>query len=127
MTAALRNLRLTRTQWVDGTSTLEALGVLDPFFRDHPNWDLPRQMMEVAETSQLAFPRVPTAELAIYTMLYVAKLPETDVARALGVAPGEAYQRASRFRLQLDADPALSGYVTQYVERVVASFMPNRL
>ena len=121
LSGALKRLRLAGGGWLDAGAVLRACGLLDPFFADNPGWDLKSLVARLAERHRVRFGRVLPADLAIYTMLRVACLAESDVARAMGVEPSAAYLRASRFAAELAADPMVATYVERFVEIVVES------
>lgn len=93
---ALKRLRLADERWLDSASVVRALGVLNPYFADHGNWDLRESVLE------LVYHRCRTEwnrDLALYIMLNVAHLPEAEVASFMELEPGTAFSRANRFRL----------------------------
>lgn len=117
---ALKRLRMAGPNWMDADQTLRALGILDPFFTDNGSWDLKHKILRVAEGSKAQFTRSIHIDLALYTMLQ-AGLGEADVARAAKLSPAEVYQRAGRFRKQMETCDITPGYVGQFVELVVGS------
>lgn len=121
LAGALKRLRLSGTTWLDARSTLRACGLLDPFFADNSAWDLKMRILKIAEQSRPQFSRVNATDLALYTMLHEAGLSEADVARSAGIQPADAYQRASRFQKQAEADEATAAYVRQFVDVVVGT------
>jgi len=121
LSGALKRLRLSGASWLDASATLRACGLLDPFFSDNPGWDLKLKITRLAERNHARFGRVIPTDLAIYTMLREAALGEADVARALDIEPSAAYLRASRFALDVEADPIAATYVQRFVELVVES------
>jgi len=118
---ALKRLRISGSSWLDAGETLRALGLLDPFFADNSSWDLKLKILKIAEHSRSQFARATPLDLAIYTMLHQACLGEVDVARAAGINPSDAYQRASRFQKQIHSCETTAGYVRQFSELVVTS------
>lgn len=121
LSGALKRLRLSGSAWLDSSATLRACGLLDPFFADNPAWDLKGGIGRLAERNRTRFGRVLPADLAIYTMLRVADLAESDVARAQGIEPSAAYLRATRFASEVSADPVVATYLQRFVEIVVES------
>ena len=123
LSGALKRLRLAGSSWTDSTSILRACGLLDPFFADNPAWDLKGVVARLAEKNRVRFGRVLPADLAIYTMLRVAGLAESDVARALGIEPSAAYLRASRLAVEIGEDAVAATYVERFSELVVESLV----
>lgn len=121
LSGALKRLRLSGASWLDSSATLRACGLLDPFFSDNPGWDLKLKIARLAERNSARFGRVLPTDLAIYTMLREAALGEADVARALEIEPSAAYLRATRFAMEVEADPIAATYVERFVELVVES------
>ncbi|RYG32575.1 hypothetical protein EON81_20325 [bacterium] len=119
LSGALKRLRLSGAEWLDSPATLRAVGLLDPFFADNSAWDLKDRVLKAAEVAHPRFGRVVAADLALYTLLHEARLNELDVARAAKTAPADAYQRAARFRAQIESDPGASAYVRQFIDVVV--------
>jgi hypothetical protein len=119
LAGALKRLRLSQPAWLDSRSTLRACGLLEPFFADNSAWDLRMRIHRQAEVSRAQFGRVQWSDLAVYTMLKEACLPEAAVARYMGMEPAEAYLRAVRFAKEVQEDPVIAGYVCQFVEQVV--------
>lgn len=121
LAGALKRLRLAGAQWLDAEDTLRALGILDLCFVDNCGWDLKIKILKIADASKTQFAKVAALDLALYVMLHKANLGESDVARALGITPAAAYQRASRFQEQASACDATVAYVRQFIELVVSS------
>lgn len=121
LSGALKRLRLSGATWLDSADTLRALGLLDPFFADNSSWDLKMKILKVAEGSKAQFNRAAPLDIALYTMLRQAGLGEADVARAAGINPADAYQRAARFQNQMETCEVTYAYVRQFIELVVGS------
>jgi hypothetical protein len=121
LSGALKRLRLSGPIWLDSHSTLQACGLLDPFFADSPDWDLKLKILKVADANRLMFPKAAITDLALVVMLHEAGLAEADVARCLGISPADAYLRATRFKKHTQTDAATRGYVNQLVDLVVDS------
>jgi len=121
LSGALKRLRSQNDSWLDADATLRALGLMDPFFADNSSWDLKIKILRIADQAKSQFPRVNHQDLAIYTMLHIAGLGEADVARAAGVKPAAAFQRAARFQEQAAKCDTTPAYVRQFVELVVSS------
>jgi energy-coupling factor transporter ATP-binding protein EcfA2 len=123
LSGALNRLRQGGTVWLDSASTLRACGILSPYFPEDSGWDLEHRILRIAEGHRHLFPRVNSTDLALYVMLHSAMLYEAHVARAAGLGATEAYVRAERYRTMADQEPALQGYVTQFVDLVVESLV----
>lgn len=121
LSGALKRLRLSGGTWMDTSSTLRALGVLEPFFADNSGWDLKMKILKLADRNRAQFGRHNPTDLAIYTMLREAGLAEADIARTANMTPAEVYQRASRFQKQLDVCEVTRANVAQFVELIVGS------
>lgn len=121
LSGALKRLRLSGVQWMDAGATVRALGLLEPFFADNSGWDLKMRILRIAEQNRARFSRVTPLDLALYTMLREAHLAEADVARAVGLTPADAYQRACRFQKQMESCEVTSLNVRQFFELVVDS------
>jgi len=121
LSGALKRLRHLNDSWLDADATLSALGLLDPFFADNSSWDLKIKILRIADQARAQFPRVNHQDLAIYAMLHKAGLAEAEVARAAGVKPAAAFQRAARFQEQAAKCDITPAYVRQFVELVVSS------
>jgi len=121
LAGALKRLRLSRSTWLDTGSTLQALGLLEPFFADNSGWDLKMRILRLAESSRARFGKVNPLDLALYTMLREAGLAESDVARAAAISNADVYQRTMRFQKQLETCEVTAANVRQFVELVVGS------
>jgi energy-coupling factor transporter ATP-binding protein EcfA2 len=97
LVGALKRLRLHQKQWTDPSMTLRACGVLNPFFSDNSSWDLREHISisseEFHEDVDLGLRR----HLALFTMLRVAHLGESDVAQYFEMEPAAAYNAAIKF------------------------------
>ncbi len=120
LSGALKRLRLSGEEWEDTKSTLRACGVLNPFFSDNPHWELQHKIIQTAAETPGASEEM-ARDLALYTMMCVAGLPETEVARWAGVEPSTAYSRTVQFRKQLPSSPHASAGVRHVIETVVQS------
>lgn len=121
LSGALKRLRLSGATWMDPSATLQACGLLDPFFADNPDWDLKLKILKVVEGNKALFPNVSSLDLALVLMLHEAGLAEVDVARCLGVSPKDAYLRANHLRQRACADAAVHSHIRHSVELVVES------
>lgn len=121
LSGALKRLRLFGVNWLDTPSTLRALGILEPFFRDNSSWDLKHRILRLAERNRAQFGKVNWLDLALYAMQHEAGLCEGDVARAANLSNGEVYQRTLRFQQQVEACDETAAYAMQFVELVVSS------
>ncbi len=121
MSGALKRLRLSGTNWLDSSSSLRALGLLDPFFSDNGSWDLKLKILRVAESAAPQFSKVCVADLTLYTLLHEAGLSEVDVARVMGIEPSEAYLRATRFRAEIQTSESSRAAMRQFIELVLES------
>ncbi len=117
---ALKRLRLSGDEWSDHRSTLRACGVLNPFFSDNPHWDLQHQIIRAASDVPNASAEL-ARDLALYTMMCVAGLPEADVARWAGVEPSTAYSRTLQFRKHLPQCPESKACLRQVIDTVISS------
>jgi hypothetical protein len=115
LSGALKRLRLSGEDWTDSRGVLEALGVLNPFFSDNPDWDLLHRIFRSAR--ELNLPN----EYALYAMMCIANLPETNVARWADVEPAEAFAITKQFRRKISGNQAANELVSRLVDRVVAS------
>jgi chromosomal replication initiation ATPase DnaA len=120
LSGALKRLRLSGELWSDTRSTLRACGVLNPFFSDNPEWDLQHKIIQTASQTP-AIQEELSKDLALYTMMCVAGLPETEVARWAGVEPATAYSRTGKFRKSLSSNEAANACLRQIVESIVSS------
>ena len=115
LSGALKRLRLGGEDWTDHRGALEALGVLNPFFSDNPDWDLLHRIHRAS--IELGFPK----EYALYAMMCIANVPETNVARWADVEPAEAFAVTKQFRCQISGNPMANERISILVERVVLS------
>lgn len=115
---ALKRLQLQQSTWLSPKMTLQACGVLNPFFADNSSWDLREHILEVAEKSTPG-DRELKQELALYTMLKVALLAESDVARYFEVEPAHVYARAVAFERRLKEGDPSTKQLHQFIEQVV--------
>ncbi|MEZ0326618.1 MAG: DnaA/Hda family protein [Fimbriimonas sp.] len=120
LSGALKRLRLTGEDWISSRATLRACGVLNAFFSDNPEWDLQHKIIKTAAESPVLCPEL-RQDLALYTMMCVAGLPETEVARWAGVEPSTAYSRTMEFRKRLPSCNDASAGVAYVVDSVVSS------
>lgn len=119
LAGALKRLRLAGLVWEDTSATLRACGILEPFFADNADWDLKLRILKVAEQQRAHFPNLQVNDLAIYTMLKVASLSESGVARTMSLSPADVYLRSRRFAKQAEENPAFAALVRQFVSNVV--------
>lgn len=117
---ALQILRISGVEWVQPKSTLRACGLLQPFLADNPGWDLCYRVRRLSEQSRALFPRVLSTDLAIVALLHEAELPESKVADAFEMGPGEVYLRASSFAREVQASPEIALYLDRFCELVVS-------
>jgi hypothetical protein len=119
LSGALKRLRLSGENWTDSESTLRACGVLNPFFSDNPEWDLQHKIIMVAEDCSPC-PEM-QKDLALFAMMSVANLAETDVARWAGIEPSAAYGRTHEFKKKLDQCEDAGECLGKLVVKVVTS------
>ncbi len=123
---ALRRLRARGAVWLDGVSTLRACGLLNPFFVGDANWDLRDAIHDVARSLSVPGERgMDERDLAVCGMLHFAELSETDVARYLGMHPGEAYHRALAAGNRLRALDDGGLWERRFVEKVLEGVVGN--
>jgi hypothetical protein len=120
LSGALKRLRLGGEDWTDHRGALEALGVLNPFFSDNPEWDLQHRIFRASTEMKLP------PEYALYAMMCIANLPETNVARWADVEPAEAFVMTKHFRRKISGNSAANVLVSNLVERVVFSLAAEK-
>lgn len=113
---ALKRLRLSHATWVGDHRTLEACGVLGPFFEEGSAWDLRDHIVETAERAESSCCK---QGLIAHTMLRVALLPEAEVAGYLQIEQSEAYGRALRFGKQRGGCELTARETEHFVREVV--------
>lgn len=121
LSGALKRLKLHGKIWSDEVQTLHACGLLDPFFVDSSDWDLAEHVLRTAEYPEFRKTKVNQRDMAIYTLLKVAELPEAKVARTFGVQPAEAFYTANRFEEMLSQNQEAQGVQSEFIGRVVAT------
>jgi len=121
LSGALKRLRLSGGAWMDSSATLQACGLLDPFFADNPDWDLKLKILKVVENNKTLFPNLSSLDLALVVMLHEAGLAEVDVARCLGISPKDAYLRANHLRQRAATDSEIHDHIAYLVDLVVES------
>lgn len=122
LSGALKRLRLSGTiSWLETRDVLRALGHLEPFFADNSGWDLKMWIMKTAEKNRAHFSKVTPLDLALYTMLREAELPEADVCRVSGLSAQAVYQRTQMLQLQIQGCDITSTNIHQFVEWVVSA------
>jgi hypothetical protein len=121
LAGATKRLRLAGSHWLDTKATLRACGLLDPFFADNSAWDLKYKILLTADAKRAQFSKALGRDMALFVMLHVAELAESDVARAAGIEPADAYLRANRFAKQAEESSETRAYVAQFVETVVSA------
>jgi chromosomal replication initiation ATPase DnaA len=117
---ALKRLRMAGSSWMDAVATLRACALLDPFFSDNGDWDLPRRILKIADENRNCYHRVSVADMALFTMMHEARIGELEVARAAQVEPAEAYARAMRFKRTHEIDLEAQGAVRHFIELIVS-------
>jgi len=118
---ALNRLKLAGTHWTTSEEVLMACGILDPFFADNSAWDLKEKVRSAANRTCVQFPKLDESELSCYAMLHVAQLCEIDVARACGVEPAKARDKAIKFQKYLsESENGRSGFL-HFLETAVES------
>lgn len=90
---AMQRLRLAGRSWLTDEASLEACGILTPFFADCASWDLGGHIQEVAEIEAQNDPAM-ARSIGVYVLLRVAKLPEDSVARYFETQPTRVYGEA---------------------------------
>lgn len=121
ISGALKRLKLHGKNWMDDAQTLNAVGILDPFFEDCADWDLAEHVLRTAESPEFRVPKINQRDLAVHTLLKVAELPEAKVARTFGVQPAEAFYTANRFAEQIAASTEAREAAQRFVGQVVAT------
>lgn len=118
---ALKRLRLIQNDWSDDASTLRACGVMNLFLCANSGWDLREQIAELAKhLDEHDQGQVSSFDLAVYVMLRVANLPESEVAGFFRIAPAKAYAYANRFQTLVDSNVEASESLHRFVRRIVA-------
>jgi hypothetical protein len=117
---ALKRLRLQGTRWKSSSAVLQACGILDPYFADHPDWDLRHRVMK-AIGDLYEDEQVDATDLAVYVLLKEAQLPEDDVARYFNVEPADAYLRCARFEKRVLECPRTREIALKTVQATVES------
>lgn len=125
--STLRRLSLDGNVWLDARKGLYALGAAEAFFADNSAWDLGRRVMKIAEYERPRFPKVIAVDLAIYVMFRECHIAEEDIARTVGLPPGDVFTRVNRFSHQMEHDEDLDRYVTILAEFVLESLQPSNL
>lgn len=121
LAGAMHRLRAAGPLWNDVGGTLKACGLLEPFFADSGDWDLRGHILGVAQHFDPG--PIPIADLIAYTMLRLAEIGEIDVARVMGIEPGEAYSRCARFeRLYKTSEEAMA-IVQKFLETIVGGLL----
>jgi chromosomal replication initiation ATPase DnaA len=118
---ALTRLKTVSHHWPDSTATIKALGILAPV-RSASDWDLREHIATVAhqlsaEEREHAVP----FDLAVYMMLKVALLPESEIARFFRIEPARVYAYATRFAEQVARDEHTAQVLERFINRVVTS------
>jgi hypothetical protein len=121
LAGALNRLKLSGSEWLDPRASVTALGLLDPYFADNPNWDLRMQIAKVAGQLLPSAYGMDNFDLALYTMLHEAKLPESSISQSLGLPPHEVYRRASSVLNACRTAPETENCVTEFSRRVIMS------
>lgn len=118
---ALKRLRLTQqTIWLDPHATLKACGILNPFFATNSGWDLREHVGDIAKSlAPDERGKVVPFDLALHTMLRVADLGETNVAKFFRIEPAKAYSYAQRFASRVESDPDARAIADRFIDRVV--------
>lgn len=113
---ALKRLRLADVRWLDSSAVLRALGVLNPYFADQSGWDLREAIWDpINRRCCTDWNR----DLALYLMLSVALLPESEVAAYMEIDPGAAFSRAKRFRALHDGNEDVRLQARRCIEAIV--------
>ena len=121
LSGALKRLKRHGKVWSDDRQTRHACGLLDPFFVDSSDWDLAEHVLRTAEMSEFRKSKANSRDLAIYTLLKVAELPEAKVARTFGVQPAEAFYTANRFADLMASNPEIQSLSDLFIGKVVVS------
>jgi chromosomal replication initiation ATPase DnaA len=120
---ALKRLRLNGSTWITPEEILRACGLLNPFFAANSAWDLRDHIFECAAAQREGHSN-DSSDLAVYAMLKVAQLCESDVARYLEIEPARAYSIAQCMDRQVRQDPEARRRVQGFVENVVSALQP---
>ena len=120
---ALKRLNVQQGRWLTATETLQACGLLNPFFADDGNWDLRERIVKVVgrcagEPTGLS---VDPLCAATYLMLREAMLSEAEVADYLKMEPKSAYRLARRVERLLKDDPATAEALKRLISEVVGA------
>ncbi len=115
---ALKRLKLDSLAWTERSSLLRALGLLDPYFADNPDWDLRIIILRAVESLHARQFNIDPLDLALFVMLRTACLSEEGTAQALQLDPGTVYLKAlgieKRFR-EGELNPAVVDKICDFV------------
>lgn len=118
---ALTRLSLQSADWVGSLATVRACGVLDLFFASNPEWDLREHVSDCARLLPAEdMAHVSPFDLAVYTMLRIALLPEDRVAKFFRIEPAKAYGYAGRFEERVLSCSAVAGVASRFLDRLAA-------
>ncbi len=117
---ALQRLKLEKSEWTDSHQILRGCGLLDPYFADNSNWDLPHRILKTTNDVLTSESKVNALDLACYLMIHVAGLCEASVASYLETDPGRCYQQAARVAKMVKNDATIASLVHQCTETVLS-------
>jgi energy-coupling factor transporter ATP-binding protein EcfA2 len=118
---ALNRLRMRQSEWLDDESTVRALGLLSPFCADCADWDLRELIADASTTLGLRDDPCRRKAMLAYTMLNIALLPETEVARFLGVIPGAAYGLSVQCQSDMASNPQAREEMRLFLANVIGA------
>lgn len=119
LSGALNRLKLHGESWTGPEAVIQACGILDPFFSDNGYWDLRERIVEAVERLFAAAGTSFQRDLALYTMLRIALLPEDEVARYFEIEQAAAYQRACAFEKSLSKSNDLAAQLQNFLSFLV--------
>ena len=91
---ALKRLKLDSVAWTQKSTLVRALGILDPYFADNPEWDLRLVILRSVEALHPRKFDIDPLDMAFYVMLRTACLSEEGTAQAFQLDPGTVYLKA---------------------------------
>jgi chromosomal replication initiation ATPase DnaA len=116
---ALHRLKLEKSEWTDSHQILRGCGLLDPYFADNSNWDLPHRILKITNDVVGSSSKVTSHELACYLMIHIAGLCESSVANYLETDPSRCYQNAGKVAKLVKNDATIASLVHQCNESIL--------
>jgi len=120
LSGALKRLKLSGVNWKSDSEMLRACGTLDMFFSDDSGWDLHERILATSERPEFRDGQVRVAELTLHTMLHVAGLSESSIARYFGLQPAEVYAIAAQFESRRKDEESARQMSVNLISRVIA-------